>query len=75
MQIQKLRVSGITCDGWAREVRETLKSVNGVNEVRVTLGSGDAEVSFDERLASPDDVKMALLREGFSFSSPENSGI
>lgn len=75
MQIEKLRVSGITCDGWAREVRKALASVHGVNDVKVTLGSGDAEVSFDEKLASLDDVKMALLQEGFSFSTPENCGL
>lgn len=63
----KLRVSGISCAGWAKELQHTLQSLNGVNAVKIKMGSGDAEVQFDERLTSFDDLKIALMQEGFSF--------
>lgn len=69
MQIEKLFVNGISCAGWARELQQTLKSVNGVNEVRVLPGSGEAEVRFDERLTSFDDLKIALMQQGYAFST------
>lgn len=69
MRTGRLRVSGISCAGWARELQHTLQSVNGVNEVKVIMGSGDAEVQFDEQLTSFDDLKIALMQEGFSFQT------
>lgn len=72
MRTGKLIVSGVSCVGWAREVQHALKSVNGVNNVKVVLGSGDAEVQFDEQVTSFDDVKLALLRQGFAFSTPDS---
>jgi copper chaperone CopZ len=70
MRTGKLRVSGISCAGWARELQNVLRSVNGVNEARVAAGSGEAEVLFDEKLTSLDDVKIALMQQGYSFSIP-----
>lgn len=67
MRTGKLRISGISCAGWARELQNVLRSVNGVNEARVAPGSGEAEVLFDEKLTSLDDVKVALMQQGYSF--------
>lgn len=69
MQIERLRVRGISYAGWAREVRQALQSINGVSAVQVAVGSGEAEIQFDEKLTSFDDVKMALLQEGFACST------
>ena len=70
MRTERLRVSGISCAGWARELQNVLRSVNGVNDVRVAAGSGEAEVLFDEKQTTLDDVKIALMQQGFSFSTP-----
>ena len=70
MRTGRLVVSGITCAGWARELQSALKSLNGVNDARVAAGTGEAEVVFDEKKTSLDDVKIAIMQQGFSFYSP-----
>jgi copper chaperone CopZ len=70
MRTGMVRVSGITCMGWARELQQVLKSLEGVNDARVSAGSGEAEVVFDERRTSMDELKIAILRQGFSFHTP-----
>lgn len=75
MKTGRLRVSGISCAGWARELQHALKSVDGVNNVKVATGSGEAEVQFDEKLTSLDDLKIALMQEGFSFSASSSYAI
>ena len=70
MRTGKLRISGITCAGWARELQDVLRSVNGINNVKIAAGSGEAEVLFDENLISLDDVKIALMQQGYSFVTP-----
>ncbi|HZV61890.1 MAG TPA: heavy-metal-associated domain-containing protein [Methylophilaceae bacterium] len=67
MRTGKLMVSGITCAGWARELQSALKSLNGVNDARVTAGSGEAEVVFDEKETTLDDLKIAIMQQGFTF--------
>lgn len=70
MRTGKLRISGISCAGWARELQNVLRSVNGVNNVKIAAGSGEAEVMFDESLISLEDVKIALMQQGYSFVTP-----
>jgi copper chaperone CopZ len=63
-------VSGVTCAGWARELQSALKSLNGVNDARVAAGSGEAEVIFDEKQTTLDDLKIAIMQQGFTFCAP-----
>jgi len=70
MRTGVVRVSGITCMGWARELQHALKSLDGVNEARVSAGSGEAEVVFDEKRTSMDELKIAIMQQGFSFHAP-----
>lgn len=73
MRTGRLVVSGITCAGWARELQIALKSLNGVNDARVAAGSGEAEVVFDENQTTLDELKIAIMQQGFSFCSPNYS--
>lgn len=70
MRTGRLIVSGITCAGWARELQSALKSLNGVSDARVAAGSGEAEVVFDEKKTTLDELKIAVMQQGFSFCSP-----
>jgi copper chaperone CopZ len=70
MRTGRLIVSGITCAGWARELQNALKSLEGVNDARVAAGSGEAEVVFDEKQTSLEEVKIAIMQHGFSFYAP-----
>lgn len=73
MRTGRVWVSGITCAGWAKELQNALKSLNGVNDARVAAGSGEAEVVFDEKQTSLDEVKVAIMQAGFSFCFPNYS--
>lgn len=70
MRTGVVRVSGITCTGWARELQHVLKSLEGVNDAKVSAGSGEAEVIFDEKRTSMDELKIVIMRQGFSFHAP-----
>jgi copper chaperone CopZ len=70
MRTGTLKISGISCAGWARELQNVLRSVEGVSDVKVAAGSGEAEILFDEKLISLDDLKIALMLQGYSSSIP-----
>ncbi len=65
MQTELLKVTGMTCSGCTRNVIKALKGVNGVSDVNVSLTAGEATVKFDERLASPEQLKSAVQRAGY----------
>jgi copper chaperone len=46
MKTELLKITGMTCGGCANTVTQALKAVNGVNNVKVLLSSGEAEVEF-----------------------------
>ncbi|HYD33513.1 MAG TPA: heavy-metal-associated domain-containing protein [Methylophilaceae bacterium] len=73
MRTGRLTVSGITCAGWAKELQSALKSMRGVNDVRVSLGTGETEVVFDEKQTTLDELKVAIMQQGFFFCTPTYS--
>ena len=64
MQAVTFKVQGMTCGGCTASVTRALKSVQGVNDVTVTLQPGEATVAFD-----PAATDVATLR-----STIENAG-
>ncbi len=52
MQIEQIKVSGMTCGGCTSNVTKALKSVNGVNDVSVSLADNIATVQYDEQSTS-----------------------
>ncbi|HKS56503.1 MAG TPA: heavy-metal-associated domain-containing protein [Steroidobacteraceae bacterium] len=69
MQTESLKVTGMTCDGCTAKVAKALKALDGVKEVVVSLSSASAMVRFDERLASPAQLKSAVERAGYSVGA------
>jgi copper chaperone CopZ len=65
MQTQLLKVTGMTCGGCASNVTRALKTITGVGDVKVSVSAGEATVQYDERLASPDQMKAAVKRAGY----------
>lgn len=65
MKTEILKVTGMTCGGCVNSLTRALKAVNGVQEVHITLASGETSVHYDENTTSPDQLKSAVLDAGF----------
>jgi len=65
MKTQLLKVTGMTCGGCVQSVTRALKAVAGVNDVQVTLASGEARVQYDEALATPAQLLVAVSTADF----------
>ena len=73
MQTEQLKVTGMTCGGCTSSVGNALKAVNGVNDVQVSLPSGEATVQFNERLTSPEQLKLAVQHAGYGIGTTDPS--
>ncbi len=65
MQTEQIQVSGMTCGGCANNVTRALNAIPGVGDVKVSLSSGEATVQYDERRASPEQLKSAVKSAGY----------
>lgn len=73
MQTEVLNVSGMTCGGCVSKVTKALKSINGVDEVNVSLADGEAKVHFDANLASPAQLKSAVQGAGYGVDESKHA--
>jgi copper chaperone CopZ len=67
MQTEQLKVTGMTCGGCSSKVTNALKAVNGVDDVIVSLATGQATVQYDEKLTSPEQLKSAVKEAGYGI--------
>jgi copper chaperone len=65
MQNQTLNVTGMTCGGCVSNVANALKAIAGVDDVVVSLSTGEVAVRYDEQLTSPDQLKSAVKGAGY----------
>ncbi|MDQ5888834.1 MAG: hypothetical protein RL210_2162 [Pseudomonadota bacterium] len=66
MEQLKLQVSGMSCGGCVNSVTKALQAVPGVAEVKVTLESGEVQVSGTPDAAA---CKAAIESAGFDVVS------
>ncbi|WP_047536710.1 heavy-metal-associated domain-containing protein [Methylotenera versatilis] len=69
MQAEIIQVTGMTCGGCTSNVTQALKTVNGVNDVTVSLSDGKATVQYDEKLTSPEQLKSAVIGAGYGVDT------
>lgn len=69
MQAEIIKVTGMTCGGCTGNVTKALKTVNGVNDVTVSLSDGKATVQYDEKLTSPEQLKSAVIGAGYGVDT------
>ena len=69
MQTEQIKVSGMTCGGCSSSVTKALKAINGVDDVIVSLATGQATVQYDETLTSPEQLKFAVKEAGYGIGS------
>jgi len=60
-----LRVDGLTCEGCAWQIRDTLDKVDGVAEVRTTVADKRVVVTYDGDRINAEAVRQALKEVGY----------
>ncbi|MFZ6846477.1 heavy-metal-associated domain-containing protein [Undibacterium sp. RuTC16W] len=65
MQIENIKIQGMTDDHCASIVEQALKAVPGVNNVTVSLVDNDANVQYDENRSSADQLKSVIKEAGY----------
>lgn len=75
MQTEVLKVSGMTCGGCVSKVTKALKSINGVDEVNVSLAGGEARVQFDARLTSSAQLTAAVQEAGYGVAAAQSQSL
>jgi Cu+-exporting ATPase len=73
MITEHLKITGMTCSGCTSNVERTLKSVNGVKDVVVSLSTNEATVNYDESLTSHEQLKSAVVKAGYVIEPYENN--
>lgn len=69
MQTEIIKVTGMTCSGCSSVVTKTLKAVNGVNDVNVSLSAAEAIVQYDETLTSLEELKFVVKEAGYGVET------
>jgi copper chaperone len=69
MQTEHLTINGMSCGGCVTRVTEALKAIPGVSGIEVAISTGKVEVTYDGRLAQPDQMKSAVERAGYSVGA------
>lgn len=69
METVHLKVEGMTCMGCVRSVTNVLTPINGVQDVNVTLETGDVAIRYEADKAAVDQFKSAIEDAGYDVVS------
>ena len=61
-----LHVEGLTCEGCAWQIRETLQKESGITDVKATVADKRVVVTYDPLKATSTKAKQALERVGYN---------
>ena len=71
MQTEHFKVTGMTCGGCTSKVTRALEAVGGVDDVQVSLSSGEATVTYDALVTSPEHLKSAVNAAGYGVDAAD----
>jgi copper chaperone CopZ len=75
MQTEMMNVTGMKCGGCPIKLSLALKKTVGVEDVQISLASGEVTVRYDEIRTSPTHLKDVILRTGFGVAGiPATTG-
>ncbi|MEP6546365.1 MAG: heavy-metal-associated domain-containing protein [Gammaproteobacteria bacterium] len=58
-------VTGMACGGCTNKLSLALNEVNGVDDVQISLASGEVTVRYDEQRTSPQQLNAVVVSTGF----------
>ena len=64
-----ISVEGMSCEHCVRAVKGALEAQKGVKEAEVSLEGKSARVVYEDGLVGPEDLKAAILEEGYEVVS------
>lgn len=72
-QTQKIKMSidGMVCSACQSSVKKTIKGLNGVKDVEVSLENRNAVVTFYPNLIRPDNIQNAVNKGRFIAGNPQ----
>ena len=68
MQTVTLGISGMTCGGCVRSVKNVLEGIQGVSRAEVSLEKAQATVSYDPAQADVKRMKEAITDAGYQVA-------
>ena len=63
-----LKVDGMSCEHCVKAVTNAVSGIAGTEDVMVDLEAGSASFNYDPSRASLDNIKAAIIEEGFTLS-------
>ena len=64
-----ISVEGMSCEHCVRAVKGALEAQKGVKEAEVSLEGKSARIVYEDGLVGPEDLKSAILEEGYEVVS------
>jgi copper chaperone CopZ len=70
---QKIRIAvdGMVCSACQSTVKKTIKSLNGVKDVEVSLENKNAFITYYPNLIKPEQIQKAVKDKGYTAGKPE----
>lgn len=65
MEQTTLKIEGMTCDHCKKAVDGALRNLQGVQEVKVDVAKGIAEVTYNNSEVTVDSMKEAVEEQGY----------
>lgn len=65
MENVTLNVSGMSCGHCVSSIEGSVGKLDGVNEVKVHLGSGKVDISFDQEKVNLNQIKETIDDQGY----------
>lgn len=67
----KISVDGMVCSACQSNVKKTIKSLNGVKDVEVSLENKNAFITYYPNLIKPEQIQKAINDKGYTVSKPQ----
>ena len=64
-----LKIEGMSCASCSNAVEKTVQKLNGVSKASVNLATEKLSVTYDDKVISEEDIKIAVENAGFKASS------
>jgi copper chaperone len=65
LQTDSFFVTGMQCGGCTNKLSLALRSLSGVDDVQISLASGEVTVVYEPALVSPPQIHETVIRTGF----------
>lgn len=71
MQTVKMPVDGMVCNACQSNVKKTIKSIDGVSDVEVSLEKKFAQFTYDPKKVKLEQVQKAVNDKGYTAGKPQ----